>query len=134
MTTLSRIPTAVNPQITTPVAWLVAADPDAASFHDQAYAWGHEDGTEGNDAQGSVYYTIESLAWHCYNDGYADGLKVRQTLAQPSELDEIAFMAQALHQLRSGQREPVVRLTAAQMAEIDAETPGLYEYCNRGAF
>jgi hypothetical protein len=40
------------------------------------------------------------------------------------ELDELAFMAATLHDLRSGRVQPVVQLTAERLSEIDEERPG----------
>lgn len=108
MTTVAQALPAVN------LNWTVAESP--------AYAWGHEDATEGNDAQGSAFFVGAALA--AYNDGYAAGLAVRKQLAPAEELDEIAFMEQALQTLRSGKVQPIAPLSAEQSEEISDEAIG----------
>lgn len=71
---------AVNPT-TVNLTWTVAESP--------AYAWGHEDATEGKDAQGSAFFVGAALA--AYNDGYAAGLAVRKQLAPVEELERDCF-------------------------------------------
>lgn len=96
----------------TAVNWYVSTDPDAGNGPDLAHRWGEEDSLEGNDAQGSVYFPIESPAWHSYNEGYAAGLLIRRQLAPVAELDEIEFMAQALDTLRQPAATATVQLEA----------------------
>ncbi len=96
------------------LVWTVAESP--------AYAWGHQDATDHKDAQGSAFFVGADLA--AYNDGYAAGLAVRKQLAPVTELDEIAFMEQALQTLRSGRVQPIAPLTAEQAEEISDEAIG----------
>lgn len=122
-TTVTQELTAVNVLIPTVVTWYTyyatpKPDDSASDGPDLAAKWGREDALEGNDAQGSVYFPLESPAWHSYNSGYAAGLAVRKALAPPSELDEIEFMAQALDSLRSG---PQVAMGYVQEAIIEID-------------
>lgn len=86
-------------------------NPDA-DLLDKAFAWGHEDATEGADMQGSVYFVGEALA--NYNEGYAAGLEVRRVLEGPS--DELAFMSGVLESLRRGKTPAECALADAWLA------------------
>lgn len=119
MTTLTLSPVAVKPQFVVAVT-PTRHDDSAAELQDQAHAWGKEDATEHIDMRGSVYFQGCALA--SYNEGYAAGLAVRKQLEGPS--DELTFMAGVLTSLRAGATKPIVRLTAAQMFEIENERIG----------
>jgi hypothetical protein len=103
-----------------------------ADLCDLAHQWGKEDALEHVDMRGSAYFLIGDAAWHSYNDGYAVGLQLRKMLVSPSpppppcgtqraagieEMGEIEFMEYVLDTLRAG-REPIVRLTDEQLAEM----------------
>ena len=64
------------------------------------YRWGYEDGVNGEDAQGSLYFAGCSLAQ--YNEGYAAGLEKRKANAAAAEVPEIEFFEQAIISLRNG--------------------------------
>lgn len=99
---------------------IVVPDDSAEAMFEQSFAWGKEDATEGLDMRGSEYFAGAALA--SYNEGYAAGLVVRKQLEGDS--DELAFMAGVLASLRAGATKPVVRLTKAQMDEIEEERIG----------
>lgn len=40
---------------------------------DLAFAWGLEDGQDGESQRGSLYFSLGSLAYGAYNEGYAQG-------------------------------------------------------------
>ena len=88
-----------------------------------AHQWGQEDALEGVDLRGSQYFTVGDTAWHAYNDGYDVGLQLRKMLVSPAEMGELEFMDHVLDTLHAG-REPIVRLTDEQLAEIERERPG----------
>jgi hypothetical protein len=116
---------AVKPQIS---AWLVA-DPEGV---DLAARWGHEDATEGKRRGGDMF-TFLSPEYQSYHGAYNAGLRLLHQLTgtvSQGALDECAWF----EEIAGATPVPVTRLTAEQMAEIDAETPGLYEYTTRGAW
>lgn len=86
------------------------------------YKWGHEDGLNGEDAQGSAYFAGCSLAQ--YNEGYATGLAKRKQNAEATELPEIEFFEQALVSLRSGKVKPLAVMTNETLEEIEDEQIG----------
>jgi hypothetical protein len=94
-----------------------------ADLCDLAHQWGKEDALERIDMRGSAYFLIGDPAWHSYNDGYAVGLQLRKLVASPAEMSELEFMDYVLDTLSAG-REPIVRLTDEQLAEIENERPG----------
>lgn len=86
------------------------------------YKWGHEDGLNGEDMQGSLYFAGCSLRQ--YNEGYAAGLAKRRANAAAAEMPEIEFFEQALVSLRSGQVKPLAYMSAETLEEIDDEQIG----------
>lgn len=83
---------AVNQIVVNHQQWLVA-DPDASRGVDMAHRWGHEDATEGNGRNGSLFVMC-SAEYNAYHQGYNEGLRLRQQLTGDvcrGALDEAAW-------------------------------------------
>lgn len=86
-----------------------------------AYLAGKADAQAGNLPDGWEY--AGGVCEDSYRLGYLAGVVTKP-------VSELETMDAALEALRSGQVEPVVRLSDEQMAEIEDERPG-EEICNR---
>lgn len=99
---------------------VLVIDNSNEAFLDQAFDWGQEDATERIDMRGSD--SFDGVALACYNEGYQAGLDLLLELEGSS--DELVFMDSVLASLRNGTVKPMVRMTAAQLYEIENERIG----------
>jgi len=99
---------------------------------DIAAKLGQDDATEGNGHVPEDWITGNQYCLASYDAAYLAGL----ALVDPSsgEQSEGEFMAETLSAVRAGVFKAMTRLTAEQLEDIEAERPGLYEFCNRGSW
>lgn len=100
---------------------------------DIAARMGQDDATEGNGHMPADWISDNPAYLASYDAAYQAGMALVAKLDGGGQ-SEGDFMAETLDAVRAGVFKAMTRLTDEQLKIIEAERPGLYEFCNRGVW